>query len=272
MGTHLVTGASTGIGRATVLELARRGHTVLAGVRAEADAPVHAHVSALTLDVTDAAHVAALAERLAGTRLDGLVNNAGIVVSGPLEAIDAEQWRRQLDVNVVALATVTRAALPALRAARGRVVNVGSIGAVVSPPFVTPYVASKGAVRALSASLRRELLPLGVRVVLVEPGAVATPIWEKGLVASDAQLDALPAELEAIYGRRLRGFRALTEKTGLGGDPAEACAEVIAGALLDRHVPAHRYVGREARTNALAQALLPTWLFDRLAVRMAGGS
>jgi NAD(P)-dependent dehydrogenase (short-subunit alcohol dehydrogenase family) len=271
MGLHLVTGASTGIGRATALALAERGHTVLAGVRGAADAPPHAHVEPVLLDVTDRGQVTALGERLAGTRLDGLVNNAGIVVSGPLEAISDEDWRRQYEVNVLALVAVTRAALPALRAARGRIVNVGSIGAVVAPPFVTPYVSSKGAVRALSASLRRELLPLGVKVVLVEPGAIDTPIWQKGLDASDAQLAGLSPELAAVYGKRLRGFRALTDKTARGAVSVEACAEVIAGALLDPRPRAQLFVGRAAKGNALAQALLPTALFDRLAVRMAGG-
>lgn len=267
MGTHLVTGASTGIGRATALALAGRGQHVLAGVRTLTDAPEHPLVEPVLLDVTNPEHVAALGL----SHLDGLVNNAGIVVSGPLEALTDADWRRQLDVNVVALASVTRAALPALRAARGRIVNVGSIGAAVSPPFVTPYVASKGAVRALSNALRRELLPLGVKVILVEPGAIDTPIWAKGLEASDTQLDELPAALKAVYGKNLLGFRALTDKTARGAVSAEVCGEVIAGALLDKRPPAHVFVGREAKTNALAQVLVPTWLFDRIAVRMAGG-
>ncbi|MBA2349363.1 MAG: SDR family NAD(P)-dependent oxidoreductase [Solirubrobacterales bacterium] len=271
MGLFLITGSSTGIGRASAVELDRRGHTVLAAVRRPEDAPTGERIEPIVLDVTDAEHLAALAERLGGTALDGLVNNAGIVVSGALEELDAAAWERQFAVNVVALTQVTRIALPSLRAARGRVVNVGSIGAVVAPPFVTPYVASKGAVRSLSASLRRELLPLGVKVVLVEPGAIDTPIWQKGLDASDAQLDELAPELRAVYGARLAGFRRLTEETSRGAISVERCASVIAGALLDRRPPAQVYVGRTAKLNAAAQVVLPTWLFDRIAVRMAGG-
>lgn len=271
MGTHLVTGASTGIGRATALALSTRGHAVLAAVRRIEDAPTGPGIEPVVLDVTDREHLAALAEQLAGSQLDGLVNNAGIVVAGALEELDAAAWERQFAVNVVALAQVTRVALPALRAARGRVVNVGSIGATVAPPFVTPYVASKGAVRSLSASLRRELLPLGVKVVLVEPGAIDTPIWQKGLDASAAQLDELAPELRAVYGTRLAGFRRLTDKTARGAISVEQCAEVIARALLDRRPPAQVYVGRAAKLNVAAQVVLPTWLFDRIAVRMAGG-
>ena len=272
MGRYLVTGCSTGIGQAVVVALAGMGHEVLAGVRRAEDAPAAPHVTPLLLDVADDAHVAALAEQLAGTRLDGLVNNAGIVVSGPLEGISAEDWRRQLDVNVVSVATVTRAALPALRAAGGRIVNVGSVGAVVPPPFVGPYAASKGAVRSLSASLRRELLPLGVSVTLVEPGAIATPIWSKGLDVADADLASLTPELRAVYGQRLERFKAVTAKTAANAIAPEQAAAVIVKALMAKRAPAQVFVGREAKLNALVQRLLPVRVFDRLVVREAGGS
>jgi NAD(P)-dependent dehydrogenase (short-subunit alcohol dehydrogenase family) len=272
VGTYLVTGTSTGIGRATALALAGKGHSVLAGARRAKDAPQATGVDALVLDVTDDEQIAALGVRLASTRLDGLVNNAGIAVSGPLEGLRPEDWRRQLDVNVVSLVGVTRAALPALRAARGRIVNVGSVGAVVSPPFLGPYVASKAAVRALSASLRRELLPLGVRVTLVEPGAIDTPIWQKGLDESEAQLAGLTPELRAVYGTRLEGFKALTAKTARGAVSVGDATAVIVGALLDPRPPAQVFVGREAKRNALIQRVLPVGVFDRLIVRLAGGS
>jgi NAD(P)-dependent dehydrogenase (short-subunit alcohol dehydrogenase family) len=229
-------------------------------------------VEATVLDVTDDAHVQALGQRLEGTRLDGLVNNAGIAVSGPLEGLESEAWRRQLEINVVSLVGVTRAALPALRRTRGRIVNVGSIGAVVSPPFMGPYAASKGAVRALSASLRRELLPLGIRVVLVEPGAIDTPIWEKGLAASEDQLAALSPELQTVYGHRLQGMKALTKQTARGAVAPEEAAKVIVHTLLASRPPAQVFIGRQAKLMALAQRALPTRAFDRLMVRLAGGN
>jgi NAD(P)-dependent dehydrogenase (short-subunit alcohol dehydrogenase family) len=272
MATYLVTGTSSGIGRATALALAEKGHSVLAGVRHAEDAPQAAGVEAVVLDVTDEAHVAALGQRLAGTHLDGLVNNAGIAVSGPLEGLDADAWRHQFEVNVISLVSVTRAALPALRAARGRIVNVGSIGAVVSPPFVGPYAASKGAVRALSASLRRELLPLGIHVTLVEPGAIDTPIWQKGLDESEGQLAGMSAEVRAVYGTRLLGMKATTEETARGAVSPEEAARVIVGALLASRPPAQAFVGRRAKVMALTQRMLPTGVFDRLVVRATGGS
>ena len=258
MGTYLVTGTSSGIGRATVLALAEKGHSVLAGVRRAEDAPQAAGVEAVVLDVTDDAQVRALGERLANTGLDGLVNNAGIAVSGPLEGLEADAWRHQFEVNVISLVGVTRAALPALRSARGRIVNVGSIGAVVSPPFVGPYAASKGAVRALSASLRRELLPLGIHVTLVEPGAIATPIWQKGLDASDDQLARLSPEVRTVYGHRLEGMKALTEETARGAVSPEEAAKVIVHALLASRPPAQVFIGRRAKVMAITQRVLPT--------------
>ncbi|MBI5103900.1 MAG: SDR family NAD(P)-dependent oxidoreductase [Solirubrobacterales bacterium] len=270
--TYLVSGSSTGIGRATALALAERGAFVLAGVRRLEHAPEHPRVIPVLLDVGNRDHAEALATRLAGERLHGLVNNAGIVVSGPLEGLSAEDWRRQLEVNVVGLATVTRVALPALRAARGRIVNVGSIGGAVPPPFVGPYAASKGAVRALSASMRRELLPLGVAVSLVEPGAVATPIWSKGLEASATRLAALPPDLARVYGSRLERFTAATERTAARAIAPEDAAAAIVSALTARRPPAQVFVGREARVSALLQRLLPAGAFDRLVVRRAGGA
>lgn len=271
MATYLVTGSSTGIGRATAVALAALGNDVLAGVRRTEDAPQSPRITPLLLDVTNDEHVAALAERLAGTRLDGLVNNAGVAVSGPVEGLSSQDWRRQLDVNVVSVAAVTRAALPALRAARGRIVNVGSIGAVVSPPFVGPYAASKGAVRALSASMRRELLPLGVRVTLVEPGAIATPIWSKGLEDSKSAVAGLPPEVLEVYGHRLERMQEATRKIADRAIAPEEVAKTIVRALSAKRPPAQVFVGREAKLSAVVQRLLPTSVFDRLVVREAGG-
>src|SRR5689334_6739039 len=174
----LVTGASTGIGRATALELARRGATVYAGVRDPA-AVDGLGLTPVELDVTDAEQVAALSTRL--ERLDGLVNNAGIAVTGPLEHLPLDEVRRQLEVNALGQLAVTQACLPALRAARGRIVNMSSISGRVAFPMFGPYAASKFALEAFSDSLRRELRGSGVDVVVIEPGGVTTPIWERGL-------------------------------------------------------------------------------------------
>ena len=198
----VVTGASSGIGQATAQHLDSLGFTVFAGVRsAEARERVASegsgHVRPLRLDVTDPASIAAAAGEVreaAGTSgLAALVNNAGIAVSGPLELVPIEGLRNQLEVNVIGQVSVTQAFLPALRAARGRIVNVSSIGGKIALPLAGPYAASKFALEAITDSLRRELRHLGVQVIAVEPGGVKTAIWGKGTKAAEAMLiDADP--------------------------------------------------------------------------------
>ena len=179
MPSVLITGASTGIGRAAALRLAGKGWTVLAGVRdreaAEslvADAPPGS-LTALTLDVTDAAQIAAAVAQLPASGLDALVNNAGIGIGGPLELVSSEDLRRQFDVNVFAQVAVTQAMLPALRRASGRIVFISSIGGRVAMAFTAPYAASKHAIEAFGDALRVELRTSGVQVALIEPGSVA---------------------------------------------------------------------------------------------------
>jgi NAD(P)-dependent dehydrogenase (short-subunit alcohol dehydrogenase family) len=217
-GTVVVTGASTGIGRATALRLARGDFTVLAGVRRQEDADAlhaaEARIEPVIVDVTDAAAVAALRERLAGAPLAGLVNNAGIAIAGPLEGIPLDELRRQYEVNVFGLVAVTQALLEPLRAGRGRIVNVGSIGGRIATPFVAPYSSSKAAVRSLSTSLRRELRPWGIRVALVEPGALDTPIWAKGEAGAEETIGTLSERVRTLYAKQLDALRAAQDRVG----------------------------------------------------------
>jgi NAD(P)-dependent dehydrogenase (short-subunit alcohol dehydrogenase family) len=263
--TILVTGASTGIGRATALELARRGATVYAGVRdpaaGEALGPA---VTPVRLDVTDREQVAA-AGRLT-ERLDGLVNNAGIAVTGPLEHLPLDELRRQLEVNALGALAVTQACLPALRAAGGRIVNMSSISGRIAFPMYGPYAASKFALEALSDSLRRELRGSGVDVVVIEPGGVVTPIWERGLDAGDRLWQAMPEVAHRRYGALYEAMRAQGEKLAREGDPPHALARLVADVLFALR-PRARYVfGRSARIEAVAARLLPDRLFDALVV------
>src|SRR3954454_3243317 len=188
MRSVLVTGASTGIGRATALRLDGAGWQVFAGVRKEEDAAslraeASERLSPLILDVTDAGQIAAAAEvieREADGGLDGLVNNAGVAVPGPLETVPLEDLRHQLEVNLVAYVAVTQAMLPQIRRAEGRVVFLSSIGGRIAFPFGGPYHASKFATEAIGDVSRKKLRPWGLRVSLVEPGSIDTPIWERG--------------------------------------------------------------------------------------------
>jgi NAD(P)-dependent dehydrogenase (short-subunit alcohol dehydrogenase family) len=196
----LVTGASTGIGRATVLALAKRGAQVYAGVRRSADADSLTreggpNVRPLLLDVTvpDAIDAARDILSSSGAPLTGLVNNAGFALAGPLELVAPAELRRQFDVNFFGALALTQALLPQLRAARGRIVNVSSIGGKFAAPFVGAYAASKFALEAASDALRLELRPFGVAVILIEPGAVRTPIWQRGAAAGRALIDGGPS-------------------------------------------------------------------------------
>jgi NAD(P)-dependent dehydrogenase (short-subunit alcohol dehydrogenase family) len=292
----LITGASTGIGRASALRLAANGWTVLAGVRDPAageqlvadagTSAAHAagtpgsagSVIALTLDVTDAAQVAAARERVdqeaarlgASSRggLDALVNNAGIGVGGPLELVTAEDLRRQFEVNVFAQVAVTQALLPALRRAGGRIVFVSSIGGRVAMAFTAPYAASKHAIEAFGDALRVELRSSGVRVALVEPGSVATPIWDKS--RAEAERVVIPPELQAAYGHVPAAMDKVLEDTARRGVPPEQVAETIERALSEPRMKARYIVGGDARAMLIARRLLPDLVFDRVARRALG--
>lgn len=266
-GTVIVSGASTGIGRATALHLHALGFDVLAGIRRESDAPDGS--TPVLLDVTDAAAVEALAERVGDGPLAGLVNNAGIAVGGPVEHLSLDEWRRQFEVNLFGHVAMTRALLPALRAGGGRVVNIGSIGGRQAAPFVAPYAASKFAMHAFSDALRLELRHQGIHVALVEPGAIATPIWAKGGDTLEALEGELAPELRERYRRGIDGARKVTERAARHATPAERVAGVVEHALTARRPRARYVVGADARAQAAIERL-PAPLRDRL-VRLALG-
>jgi NAD(P)-dependent dehydrogenase (short-subunit alcohol dehydrogenase family) len=273
-GTVVVTGASTGIGRVTALRLAGAGFDVLGGVRREEDGAAlraaDGRIEPVIVDVTNADQIAALAARVGGGPLAGLVNNAGIAVAGPLEGIPIDEIRRQYEVNVFGLLAVTQALLEPLRAGRGRIVNVGSIGGRLGTPFVGPYSSSKAAVRALSAALRRELRPWGIHVALIEPGALDTPIWRKGADTADETLGQLSERVRTLYAKQLDALVRNVNKIAAGATPPEAAAEAIEHALTAERPKALYTVGREARIQGALQAVLPARTFDALVQRAMG--
>jgi len=270
MRTVLVTGASTGIGRASALLLAARGFSVLAGVRREQDGAALARagggrVEPLLLDVTDAAAIRAASEQaLRRGGLDALVNNAGIAVTGPLEYLPLDELRRQLEVNLIGQLALTQAVLDQLRSARGRIVNVSSIGGRVALPLYGPYAASKFALEGLSDALRRELRGAHVHVSVIEPGAIATPIWDRGVDAADRLWQAMPPEAHLRYGALVGALRRQATKLGEAGDPPGRVAEAVLHALTARR-PRTRYViGRDARVQARLARVLPDRALDAL--------
>jgi NAD(P)-dependent dehydrogenase (short-subunit alcohol dehydrogenase family) len=272
-GTVLVTGASTGIGEASARHLSGLGFDVVAGVRSDA-AATHARESGLEpvlLDVTDASSIAVAAEflesRVGARGLDGLVNNAGVAVSGPVELTPMDEWRRQLEVNLIGQVAVTQALLPALLRRPGRVVMVSSIGGRVAAPLLGPYAASKFGLEAVSDSLRREVGRLGVRVVVVEPGAIATPIWSKGRETGDRIVSGGDPAARARYAGLIAAIRKASEANAREGLPPSAVAEVI-GEAMTAEKPRTRYlVGREAKVRARLAQLLPDRALDALIAR-----
>jgi NAD(P)-dependent dehydrogenase (short-subunit alcohol dehydrogenase family) len=270
-GAVVVTGASTGIGAVSATHLSSLGFHVFAGVRKTEDAERarEAGLQPLTIDVIDADSIRAAAEQV-GDTLAGLVNNAGIAVAGPLEFIPVEEFRRQLDVNVVGQVAVTQAFLPALRKARGRIINMGSIGGRVALPLLSPYAASKFALEAITDSLRRELRPWGIHVAIIEPAAIATPIWDKSREANEELARGAPPEAEQLYGKLIERIRAETAKLGQTGLPPIEVAKAVEHALTADKPKTRYLVGRAAKGRAAAAALLPDRAFDRLIARTLG--
>jgi NAD(P)-dependent dehydrogenase (short-subunit alcohol dehydrogenase family) len=273
-GTVLVTGASTGIGEATVLHLSTLGFDTVGAVRKDEDAErLEARgVRTVRIDVTDPDQIAAARDSLGDTPLAGLVNNAGIAVAAPLEFLPMDRLRQQLEINLIGQAAVTQAFLPALRRARGRIVMVSSIGGRMALPLVSPYNASKFGLEGLSDSLRRELRPQGVDVILIEPGGVKTPIWKKGGELADEMLEDMPPEAERLYGKMTAKLRAETAKIEQerGIEPREV-AEAI-GTALTASRPRTRYlVGSDAKMRARMIKVLPDRVMDRLIGRTLDG-
>jgi NAD(P)-dependent dehydrogenase (short-subunit alcohol dehydrogenase family) len=270
----LVTGTSTGIGRATALLLDGAGWRVFAGVRKEADAErlrqdTSPHLSPVILDVTDPEQIAAVATQIEAESdggLDGLVNNAGVAVPGPLETIPLEDLRHQLEVNLVAYVAVTQAMLPQIRRAEGRIVFLASIGGRIAFPFGGPYHASKFATEAVGDVFRQELRPWGIEVAIVEPGSIDTPIWERGQQKAE-ELEAKSPQTNLLYGAAIEKFRKAIEDTAERGIPAEKVAKAISHALGSSRPKTRYLVGLDAKVQARIQPLIPTRLFDRIVAR-----
>jgi NAD(P)-dependent dehydrogenase (short-subunit alcohol dehydrogenase family) len=278
-GAVLVTGASSGIGRACALHIDGLGHRVFAGVRTQSAAEslrraASDRLTPVMLDVTDAGAIDAAVESidstLDGRGLVGVVNNAGVARGGPIEYLPIEEWRTQLEVNVIGQVAVTQAMMPLLRRGRGRLVFIGSIGGRVGTPLLSPYAASKFALGGIAESLRHELRPFGLRVVLVEPGAVKTDIWEKGRRYADEMEQVLPPQATSLYGDAIAGLRRSIDQQDRMGIPPEQVAKVAARALFSTRPRARYLVGRDAQAAGVIARLLPDSAKDAI-VRMIGG-
>jgi NAD(P)-dependent dehydrogenase (short-subunit alcohol dehydrogenase family) len=266
----VVTGASTGMGAATAKELAGRGFHVLAGVRREVDADALRGdgIEPLILDITVESDVAAVADRVThdprGLPLRALINNAGIGVNGPVEALPIAEWRRQFEVNVFGHVAMIQALLPSLRRSSGTVVNISSIGGKVALPTYPAYAGSKFAMEALSDSLRREVSGSGVKVTVVEPGAVKTPMAERGIATADRLKAGMAIDQLERYGALMDAMSNLARSFDTDGVPAEHAAKVIAKAATAPR-PRTRYtIGRDAAVLARLSRVVSDRFLDRV--------
>jgi NAD(P)-dependent dehydrogenase (short-subunit alcohol dehydrogenase family) len=275
----LVTGASTGIGRASALRLDAEGWRVFAGVRREEDAESLRQAASerlvpLILDVTDPGQVANAAGQIGETvgeaGLDGLVNNAGIAVPGPLEVLPLDDFRRQIEVNLTAQVAVTQALLPQIRRARGRLVFITSIGGLMAFPMFGAYHAAKFGLEAVGDVFRRELRPWGISVSVIEPGSIATEIWDRGQSEADVLLARVTDDHAELYGDSMEAYREVARQTAARGIAPEKVAKAIAHALTARRPRTRYLVGADARAQAVFNRLLPDRLVDGLIARFTG--
>jgi NAD(P)-dependent dehydrogenase (short-subunit alcohol dehydrogenase family) len=277
-GAVLITGASSGIGYATAVRLARHGTIVFAGIRRQIDGELllregAGNIKPMLIDVADhhsLFRARAKIESLREYRLDALVNNAGIAIAGPLELLPIDQMRKQFEVNFFGAMAAIQTFLPLLREAGGRIVNVSSISGKLASPFIGAYAASKFALEAASDALRLELRPFGVSVSVVEPGSVRTPMWRRSTEASLKILDEVSAG-RSDYDAGIRQMMRLAQRLELRGLPPERIARVIEEALIARRPRARYLVGGDARLR-LVVARLPESLRDWLITLALGGA
>jgi NAD(P)-dependent dehydrogenase (short-subunit alcohol dehydrogenase family) len=271
-GAILITGASSGIGKATALYLSHRGYHVFAGVRKEQQAEdltkeTSSEIQPVILDVTQRDQILAVIDRISDytrstrTGLVGVINNAGIAISGPLEFIPQEQLREQFQVSVFGQLAVVQAALPLLRQEAGRIINIGTGGCHLAPPFLGPYVAAKIAMEALNDVLRRELHAWGIHVINIAPGAIDTPLWEKGMSNAMKNFHNLPEKARYLYQASFEKGLALMGRFQRRAIPPDVVARTIGKALESKCPRLHYHVG----TGALVAFLIPRIVPQRVA-------
>ncbi|MBD2415220.1 short-chain dehydrogenase/reductase [Nostoc calcicola FACHB-389] len=278
-GTVVITGASTGIGQACALLLDRLGFSVFAGVRQDIDAQILQEKASqrlipIFLDVTDAESIASVVNRVTNTvgdaGISGLVNNAGIAVPGPLELLAIAEFQHQMNVNVTGQLAVTQAFLGLLRQGRGRIVNMGSISGRSPTPFLGAYNASKFALEALTDVMRMELRPWGISVSIIEPGSIATPIWDKSLTQAEIGRENLPQPALNLYGQAMSIVRQKMQIIASRGISADIVAQTVVHALTAKQPKTRYLVGQDAKIQAVLKHILPDRLHDRLILYSMG--
>ena len=275
----VITGTSTGIGRASAIELDRRGFRVFAGMRSPAAAEqlraaASSRLTPVEIDVTDAAGIAAAAKTVGDAVGDagiaGLVDNAGIAVAGPLELLPIDALRRQFEVNVIGQVAVIQAFLPLLRKGRGRIVNISSISGGLAAPYMGAYAASKFALEAITDSLRLELRTWGIGVSAVEPGPIDTPIWEKATAVAEQMAAGVSPEAMKLYETDLAAVRRSVAQSAKTASPVDRVVQAVVHALTARRPKTRYFLGWGVRLPFKAFRMLPDRLRDRIVRRAVG--
>lgn len=271
-GGVFITGSSTGIGEACALGLDERGYDVFAGVRNEEDGKslcqrASERLHPVIVDITNAEQIKAAAETvgqaLGDKPLVGLINNAGISVGGPLEFVPIDRLRHQLEVNLIGHISVSQLFISLLRKSQGRIINVGSILGIFASPMLGPYCASKYAMEAISDVMRRELKPWKIKVSLLEPGVIATKIWEKARIQAERVIKEAPDELLQLYGPLIERVRKLAADSEKIAQSPEVVVKAVVHALTANR-PKTRYC---MGPKALPQKVI-SWLPDNIQDRI----
>lgn len=273
----LVTGASSGIGRATAELLSQSGYLVFAGVRKRsAEPPPNPLFQEILLDVSKPESVAAALEEIEGivqgAGLAGLVNNAGIADVTPLEFNPVSKIREVFEVNVFGVIAVTQAFLPLLHRTRGRIINIGSVGGMITIPFGASLCGSKHAIEAISDCLRLELYPAGIHVTCLQPASINSGSAEKLAERNEQTISTLPPEGRRRYGDLLRRFMKVTLESETHGSPPSAVAEAVLDVLRAEKPPARRLVGKDGLLLKFAARGLPDAIRDKLFRKIFFGS
>ena len=277
-GAVVITGASSGIGRACSLFLDQMGYQVFAGVRTSSAAEklrneASSRLVTVMMDITDTNQIQHAVQDIKinlgiSGRLVGLINNAGIILSGPLEFFPLERLREQLQVNVIGPIAVTQAFLSLIRNGKGRIINMGSASGLFVPPFLGPYAASKFAMEAWTDALRRELRPEGIPVSLIESGAIETSIWDKSQAVAISPESALPDQGKTLYGKALAKGRKRMENLRRRAASPLVVAKAVHDVLTSRHPKSRYLVGMDARAQAFISRWIPARLVDDVIAKL----
>ncbi len=275
----LITGASQGIGKACALYLDNLGFQIFAGVRTKKDANIlkksaSKNLMPVFIDITNANSIKSAVDiinkTVKGQGLMGLINNAGVNISGPMEFLPITEIKKQFDINIIGHIKVIQAFLPLLRKVKGRIINIGSIAGQMAAPFIGPYAASKFAMEAITDSLRMELRPWGISVSIIEPGSVATSMWKKTSFVADGITRHLSNEALSYYGSALESAARTREILGTKGILPEIVAKAVEHALISKKPKTRYFVGRDAKFLSIIKKFIPDRISDNVIIKQLG--